>query len=160
MKYKPPRPTTKLRSALPIPIERKDGKIELRCPFCTDHHILISNAESPCGTRIEVTAVQEVVPTHVSNHRKLICAKCHKSGGEMVKHNTSFIHAEDCVPGVLLLNELPENSRLAEFVFKLPPSIRKVIERFSGQADQVQEIDEKGKKTGKVLAYFWRTNGK
>lgn len=163
MKYKSPRKFTKTRTAPPIPFENKSGTIELRCPFCQDHHILVPNKESPCGTHIEVTCIQEVYSAHTVKHEKLVCVKCFKGGGEMVRYRNSFVHTTDCNPEARLLQEVPDNNRVAEFVYKLPAWIKPHIEKLTGKADCVFEIDNEGKKTGVVLAYlFWKAaaNGK
>lgn len=159
-KYKPPRPQTKTRTENPIPFPTKDG-IELRCPFCADHHKLLPNIESACGTRIEVTAVQEIYPVHTVKHKSLTCVKCFQGGGEMVRFNNSFVHLIDCKPGSRLLQDIPPNSRMAEIVYKLPVWLKTRIEKLTGKSDRVLEIDEKGEKTGKVIAYiFWSNSGK
>lgn len=156
MKHKTAHPLIRTREKSPIPFPTKDG-IELRCPFCDDRHKLLPNVESPCGTRIEVTAIQEVYSPVLVRKENLMCAKCHKSGGEMVRFRNTYVHTANCTPEVKLLNDIPNSSPLAKVVFKLPVKLRKTIEkRFNVRADQVLEIDEKGNKTGKVTAYvFW-----
>lgn len=157
----PARPLVKTRTAQPIPMPTKNG-IELRCPFCSDHHVIFPNVESPCGTRIEVTAVQEVISKSLVRKENLTCIKCFKSGGEMVRYRNSFIHAEECNPEARLLQDIPPNNRLAQFVFGLPDWAKKGIEKFTGPASIVHEIDNDGHKTGKIAAYlFWKgQNGK
>lgn len=156
-RYKPPRPMTRTRTATPIPFPTKDG-IELRCPFCADRHQLIPNVESTCGTRIEVTAIQEVYPAHTVRHKNLTCVKCFQGDGEMVRYNNSYVHLVECKPGSRLLQEIPPNSPVAQFVYNLPAWLKPHVEKLTGQSDRVLEIDEKGEKTGKVIAYiFWKT---
>lgn len=150
----PARPILKTREKPPIPMPTKNG-IELRCPFCSDHHQLLPNVESPCGTRIEVTAVQEVISAKLVRKENLICIKCTKPGGEMVRYRNSFIHAEECNPEVKFLQEEPKYSLLAKLVFGLPESIRKRVEKVTGRADQVLDMDNQGVRTGKVLGYFF-----
>lgn len=59
------------------------------------------------------------------------------------------------------MTEVPEFSRWAERVFHLPLPMRNVVERYTGAAKQVKEVDPHGQDTGKVLGYFFykRTNG-
>ncbi len=155
MKYKPARSLTHTRTKPPIPFPTKDG-IELRCPFCDDRHKLLPNVESPCGTRIEVTAIQEVFSSALTRKENLVCVKCHKPGGEMVRFRNTFVHTANCSPGTKLLQDIPDSNRLAKIVFHLPERLRKLAEKYFGRADQVLEIDELGNKTGKVTSYvFW-----
>jgi hypothetical protein len=142
------------REKPPIPLKTKSG-VELLCPFCADHHPLLPGQESPCGTHIEVTAVQEIVSARLSRTEGLVCVKCHKEGGEMVRYRNGFVHLADCNPGTRLLQEVPTFSLFAKVVHNLNPKVRGLIERLTGRADQVLEIDEKGDKTGKVLGYFF-----
>lgn len=142
------------REIPPIPFPTKNG-IELHCPFCDDHHILSPDKESPCGTRVEVMAVQEVVSARLSRTENLVCLKCHKSGGEMVHYRNGFVHLANCSPGTKFLQEMPKFNPFARLVFGLPQKVRGIIERLTGRADQVLEIDEKGEKTGKILGYFF-----
>lgn len=150
----PARPLLKTRELPPIPFPTKNG-VELRCPFCSDHHVILPNTESPCGTRVEVVAVQEVISSRLVRKEGLICIKCRKSGGEMVRYRNSFVHAEECNPEVRLLQEIPKFSWFADKVFHLPEPFRKRIEKFTGRADQVQDMDTNGERTGKVLGYFF-----
>lgn len=149
-----PRPLMRTREKPPIPFPTKHG-IELRCPFCSDHHQLLPNVESPCGTRIEVMAVQEVISTKLARKENLTCIKCAKQGGEMVRYRNSFIHAEECNPEVRFLQEEPKYSWFAKVVFGLPEPIRKQVEKVTGRADQVQDMDNNGVKTGKILGFFF-----
>lgn len=148
------RPGVQTREKPPIPFPTKAG-IELRCPFCDDHHLLMPNVESPCGTKIKVMAVQEVISARMARTQELICVKCHQGGGEFVKYCNSYVHLADCTPGTRLLQEVPKFNPLAGLVFKMPAKTRGPIERITGRADQVLEIDNLGHKTGKVLGYFF-----
>lgn len=148
------RPDVVTRERPPIPIPTKNG-IELRCPFCDDHHLLMPDVESPCGTRIEVTAVQQVISARLARTKGLVCVKCHKEGGEFVQYRNSYVHLINCTPGTRLLQEVPKFNPLAKWVYKAPAKIRGLIERLTGRSDQVLEIDENGDKTGKILGYFF-----
>lgn len=150
----PKRLPVQTRESPPIAIQTKNG-IELHCPFCPDHHPLHPGSESTCGTHIEVSAVQEVVSARMSRTENLICLKCHKGGGEMVHYHNGFVHLADCSPETKLLQEPPKYNFLAELVFKLHPRVRGLVERMTGRADQVFEIDQTGNTTGKILGYFF-----
>lgn len=144
------------REKMPIPFPVKGGGVELHCPFCPDHHALSPDKESPCGTKIEVKAVQKVIPRTMADREKLVCIKCHKvGGGEMVQYRKSFIHLVDCNPETKLLQDVPKFNKLAGIVYRLPARFRGLVERYTGRADQVLEIDENGVKTGKVLGFFF-----
>lgn len=150
-----PRPLINTREKQPIPMPTKNG-ILLLCPFCDDRHALIPNQESPCGTRIEVKAVQEVISAKLARKEGLICVKCHKVGGEFVRYRNVYVHLANCSPGTVLLQEEPKNNVLAQIVFKMPKWAKERVEPFAGRADRVLEIDEAGKETGKVLSYLFR----
>lgn len=150
----PKRLPVQTRESLPIAVQTKNG-IELRCPFCADHHALRPGQESTCGTRIEVSAVQEVVSARMSRTENLVCLKCHKGGGEMVRYHNGFVHLAECSPETKLLQEAPKFSLLANLIFKLHPRVRGLVERVTGRADQVFEIDSDGHTTGKILGYFF-----
>lgn len=158
-RFYPEKPPVQTREKMPIAVPTKDG-IELHCPFCADAHVLRPNTESPCGTRVVVTAVQEVVTSKYAKQHGLICIKCHQGGGEMIKYRDSYIHLVDCVPEKRLLQDIPKFSKFAEFVSKTNPRVRGIIERFTGRADHVIEIDEQGNETGKVLGYFFYPKSK
>lgn len=154
----PARLPVQTREKPPVAVQTKQG-IELHCPFCADHHLLLPGKESTCGTHIEVSAVQEVIGARFSKAENLVCLKCHKSGGEMVHYHSGFVHLVDCAPETRLLQEPPRFNPLAGFVFKLHPRVRGIVERLTGRADQVLEIDQFGNATGKILGYFfWKGN--
>lgn len=74
----------------------------------------------------------------------------------MVVYGSGFVHLENCKPDTLLLSEVPNLSVFAKLVFKLPEKLRrKIEERMSSRAQALEEIDDKGNKTGKVLGYFF-----
>lgn len=153
--YSVSHPPIVTREKPPIPFPTKSG-IELHCPFCDDHHILRPDLTSPCGTRIDVMAVQEVISAKTVRTNNLVCLKCHKGNGEMVRYRDSYVHLANCAPGVQLLQDMPKFNKLARLVYATPKKMRGLVERVTGRADQVLEIDEKGEKTGKVVGYFFR----
>lgn len=144
-----------VREAPPLPFPNKDGAIELHCPFCPDHHLLDPRAESTCGTRVEVMAIQEVITEKMVLAEGLTCLKCHKGGGGMVRYNKGFIHLKECSPGTMYLHEEPNYKVFAKFVYHLPEKIRGLVERYTGKAKCVEDMDKDGNKTGKVLGYFF-----
>lgn len=154
------KPLVQTRELPPVVVKTKSGA-EIRCPFCDDHHVLLAGEESTCGTSVEVRAVQQVISSRLSRVENIHCMKCHKPGGEMVRYRNGFIHTYNCSPDTKLLQDTPKMSILAQLVYKSSPKIREFLERFTGQACQIQEIDSEGNKTGKVIGYsFWRDNAK
>jgi hypothetical protein len=73
----------------------------------------------------------------------------------MVHYRNGYIHLTNCSPQVKFLQDVPKFSPVAKVIFSLPPKVRGLIERLTGRADQVLEIDEHGEKTGKTLGYFF-----
>jgi hypothetical protein len=152
------RPESRMRSLPPKVRNSKEG-ITLLCPFCTPSHPILPGTVYPCGAEVHVTVSQEVFSSHFTKHHEIHCLKCYAVGGEMVRYNNGFIHLVDCVPGTRFLTVPPAFSRRARFVFGLPEAIRKNIEKRSGPVQEVREIDEVGKETGKVLGYFFLKKG-
>lgn len=155
MKHKSLRSPVNTREANPGIQTDKDGTKLLTCPFCYPPHILYPEKPSPCGTYIQVKAVQVIIPARTSKKSNLICLKCHQGGGEMVRYMNGFIHKEDCDPSTKFLAEPPKFNKLAKLVFHLPEKIRNVAEKKTGPAKEVQEIDPQGVPTGKVLGYLF-----
>lgn len=134
----------------------KGGGAEILCPFCDPPHPLLPGQDAACGTMLKVTAIQTVVPARVARNKKLVCVKCHKNnGGDLVRYQNGLIHLEDCMPGTKLLVAPPKFSASAKLVFGMPKWMRKQVEKITGAAKQVNEIDPEGKDTGKVLGYFF-----
>lgn len=128
---------------------------QILCPFCAPPHPIMVGQDSACGTTMKVTAVQTIYPARTTKKHNLVCIKCGKGGGEMVKFNSSFVHAADCTPGTRLITVPPEFSRVAKFIYHLPAWLRKQIEKVTGFAKEVKEVDAGGQETGKVLGYFF-----
>ena len=144
----------RVRKAPPKVSNEKTGVL-VQCPFCTPPHPIMPGVDSPCGTSLEVMAIQTIFRSRKYNN--LVCIKCHQVGGEMVRFNNSFVHLVDCMPGTKLLTEPPTYSSFAKVVFSMPMIIRKQFEKKYGKAQQVKEINEVGEETGNVLGYFfWR----
>jgi len=157
-KYKPPQNPVKTREAMPLTRKTKKG-MDIMCPFCSVSHPIIPNKPSPCGTEIQIKAVQYMITQRTAKQKDIVCMKCHKgTGGNMVACMNGFIHTFDCAPGTVVLSQEPKYNKMAEKVFKLPKSIRKVIEKRMGEVKQIGEIDAHGKETGNILGYFFYKN--
>ena len=156
MKNKLQRSDLKIREAEPKVKQGKKG-VEILCPFCQIPHPIYPYTDSPCGTSLKVTAIQSVVSAHATKFNKIVCVKCGKSGGEMVKYMNGFVHLVDCKPDTRLMAEPPKFSWMAGLIYKLPTTLgaKDLIEKITGKAQEVQEIDLNGKETGKVLGHFF-----
>lgn len=153
-KHNTTRPEVQTRELLPRIVET--GKeVRILCPFCEPPHPIAVGQDSACGTSLRVSAVQVIIPSRTVHRRNLICVKCHKSGGRMIKYFNGYVHLDECTPNTKLMTAPPEFSKLAAAVFKLPPLLRGPLERRLGQAKQVKEVDPSGKDTGNILGYFF-----
>lgn len=152
------KPEVKVREALPK-IKEVGKQVLLQCPFCEIPHPIEFGKPALCGTALKVTAVQSIYPIRTVNQHKLVCLKCNKSGGEMVQFNRGYIHLQECSPNTKLMTAPPTFDRFARVVFFMNPTLRKFFEERLGLAKQVQEIDEQGHETGKVLGYFFYKEG-
>lgn len=148
------KPTVTARE-LPPKLGEVKGDVRTLCPFCEHPHPIAVGKISRCGTQLRVTAIQTVVPTRTVNKFNLKCIKCGQGGGKMVKFNEGYIHLHECTPNTTLLAEEPVYSDWARFVYGLPDLIRKPIERRTGAARRVDQIDQDGKETGHVAGYFF-----
>ena len=155
MKHKSPKSLVRTREAIPGVNNPGKGSAELTCPFCTPTHSLYPDKPAPCGTIIQVKAVQVVIPQHTVKQKGIKCLKCGESTGEMVQYMNGYIHLIDCQPETKLMAEPPKFSKIAQIVYNLPERVRKYIEPRTGAAKEVQEIDPNGKPTGKVLGHFF-----
>lgn len=145
----------RIREDIPQMTQTKDGAV-IWCPFCVPSHPITPGQASVCGTQLKLTAVQTVMPARIARLQKITCLKCHETGdGEMVPYMAGYIHLQDCRPDTNLLRTPPSYTRAAEWVYKLPAKLRTQVCRVTGYPQQVREIDEKGKETGKVIGYFF-----
>ena len=160
MKHKPTyQPETKTRESIPR-VKETAKEVMLLCPFCPVPHPIAVGKAAPCGTTVQVKAVQTFIPIRTVNKRKLTCFKCGKSGGEMVPFNQGYLHLIDCMPGTHVLAEPPaEFSRLAAWVHGLPADVRGRVEKLTGESKKIEEIDPQGKVTGRVLGYIFHKGG-
>lgn len=141
------------RAAVPLVSKDAKGNPILMCPFCKPSHQLILGSSSACGSELQIRAVQTVY--HAKYNGGMICAKCGKSKGNMVRFQNAFVHIDDCSPGVVAMTEPPKYSKLAGLVFKLPPKPRALFEKYMGKARPVDEVLPDGKRTGVTLGYFF-----
>lgn len=148
------RPMFRTREALPSMFKTKIG-VQILCPFCKPTHAIAPGEPSPCGTVLKLTAVQDIIPTRIVRIQNLKCLKCHEGGGEMVPYMGGFVHLNDCDPKVRLLPQHPNYNPFAGMVFRMPQRARAAIEKITGRAQRVDEIDGEGNHTGKVMGYFF-----
>lgn len=145
----------RVREDTPKMTSTKEGAV-IWCPFCVPSHAITPGQPSPCGTQLRLTAVQSVVPHRLARLQKLVCLKCHETGeGEMVPYMNGYIHLIDCKPDTNLLRDTPQFNKFAGFVYGLPRGLRAQVCKVTGYPQQVREIDETGKETGKIIGYFF-----
>lgn len=152
------RPEVKIRELPPRVIDKKD-EVRILCPFCDPPHPISIGKPSPCGTQLKLTAVQALIPARTVHKYDLKCAKCHQGGGEMIQFHQGYVHLHECSPGTKLMTEAPAFSKAAKYIYKLPERLRTPIERYTGSARMVREVDPQGNDTGVVLGYFFYKNG-
>jgi hypothetical protein len=134
--------------------------VQIMCPWCSPSHALNPAESSPCGTSLKLTAVQTILPARLVREKKLTCVKCRGNSGEMVPYMNGFIHIAECAPGTFLLRDQPSYSLLARMVYKTPTRIRKFLEKLTGPAKEVKEVDPSGSETGRIIGYFFlKTRG-
>lgn len=147
----------RVRRAEPV-IQNEEGKPAILCPFCEIKHPISLSEISPCGTRLRLEAVQEVVHGWYAEKVGLACLKCHKvDGQDLVPFQGGYVHLHDCMPGTKFLAVPPKFTPKAKFVFGLPQFLRPHVEKLTGVAKEVKEIDAEGHETGVILGYsFYR----
>jgi len=97
-----------------------------------------------------------MITPRIARQNNVVCMKCGKNtGGTLVQCMNGFMHSFDCAPGITILSEPPKYDKKAEYVFKLPAKIRKMVEKRTGEAKMIEEVDPNGKNTGKVLGYIF-----
>jgi len=146
------------RSALPKVQKDEHGANILMCPFCTEPHPITPFVPAPCGTRVVVTAEQIVY--RAAQDKKMICAKCHKGGGQMVLWHNAFLHIPDCDPTIRTPIEPPAFSKLAEWTYKRKGVVRSLLEKWYGKVMAVEEVMPDGKLTGTILGYYFQKEKK
>lgn len=73
----------------------------------------------------------------------------------MVVYGNGYIHLVDCMPEIKMLSAKPKYSNFAKLVHGLPAWMKKCIEKNTGIAKKVRDVDQDGQETGKVLGYFF-----
>jgi hypothetical protein len=152
--FKPP---VSQRTGTPGLTKGEGGRNVILCPFCKPAHELRPGFVEPCGTTLQINAVQQVVKAKYSG---LVCVKCGKGGGDMVRYMNAHIHTHDCSPEVMTMTEPPKFSRLAMIIYKLPKRAKKFFEKFTGQVMPVDEVKPDGTRTGVTLGWFFLPRGK
>jgi hypothetical protein len=122
---------------------RQDGKtIVIECPFCHPPHPLRVDIPSPCGTILELYAVQQL-------YQDVTCALCGKSGGTLIKVGDQYRHAHDCSPDKRIFTTPPKLSKSAAFFWRLPRFFQLAWgRRFRKRVIEVSQ-------QGKVVGYTW-----
>jgi len=147
--FKPP---ISQRTATPGMTKGEGGRNVILCPFCKPAHELHPGFVEPCGTRLQLSAVQQVLKAKYS---KSVCAKCGKGGGELVRWMNAFIHTNDCSPDVMTMTVPTKFSKLAGIIYNSPIRARKFFEKFTGQTMAATEVKPDGTRTGVTLGYFF-----
>lgn len=146
-------PTT-IRRKLPLLEKDEKGANVLMCPFCVPSHPILPFVPSGCGTLVEFQAVQTVYRAKYNDG--IVCVKCGKGKGEMVKMNDAYVHNYDCVPGTTTLTVTPKFSKFAGFVFGMKDGrLKEFIQGFTGVAAEVKEVTPSGERTGVILGHFF-----
>lgn len=154
-KKKPFRPQTTTRSRDPK-FRTVDGNVQILCPYCDPPHPIYPHQMSACGTILQVSAVQNVFPARTTKKAEVLCVRCGKGGGDMVQFGKGFVHAESsCNPERRMIAAPPHYSNWARGVYNMPKFIRSFVMRFTGPVIEVNEVDEKGQETGKILGYYF-----
>lgn len=135
-----------------------DKNPELLCPFCKEPHPIAPDGSSPCGTFIEVMAVQPIY-----HNKMLVCSRCGKSGGTMNKMgNNLYVHAFPCTEAKTeFYVEPPKMSLTAKLAWKLLPEKPNALARFLVKVikqvpEELVKLDETGKRTNEILGYRWK----
>jgi len=131
------------------------GNVQILCPFCEPSHPIYPHKISACGTLLKVAAVQTVYPARTLKKAEVVCVKCGKPGGEMVAYGRGFVHVQECNPERKLLAEAPTYSEWARRVYNMPNWLRGWLERFTGAATEVIELDGEGRETGRIIGYYF-----
>ena len=123
-------------------IKETGAGIEIHCPFCHPPHVLRIDMPSPCGTVLELKAVQNLF-------QDIACALCGGKQGTLVRIGERYKHVHDCSPGKHLYTVPPEQSRSARWFWLLPEFLHRFVWTRLGK--KVIELSSGGTVTG----YAW-----
>lgn len=138
---KPPKPY--FRNA-PPKMGKFSGKSMVMCPFCDPPHPLSNIELSPCGTILQVQAVQAVF-------RNQKCALCGKISGEQIMVGNKYVHTHDCKPGQKMFAIPPKKSVLASLFWRFPDWAQLIVAKKFGKV--VLELKDSDQK---VVGYTWQ----
>lgn len=148
------RPRARVREMSPL-FHSEGGNVQILCPFCNPPHPIFPDKLTPCGTLLRVTALQTVYPARTTRTEGILCVRCGKGGGDMVAYGKGYIHTSNCNPERAMLSSPPVYSEWARRVYNMPIWIRPLIFKLTGPAIEVNEVNERGVATGKVLGYYF-----
>ena len=149
------RPASSVRERAPL-YKNADGNVQILCPYCQPTHPIYPDKISACGTFLKVTASQTVYLSRTIRKAEVVCVRCGKGSGEMVRYGKGFVHVENCNPERRLLAEPPIYSEWARRVYNMPKMLRECFQWIIRKPIvEVNEVDETGKETGKVLGYYF-----
>ena len=132
-----------VRKQKPV-ITKQNGKIAILCPFCPNPHPISPDQQSPCGTHLELNAVQ-------LTYRNVECVLCGDKKGVLVRAGDKFVHAHKCSPGKVYYPTPPKKSRLAAILFGFPQFTHLWLGRVFGKVP-IRLQDDKGE----VAGYTWQ----
>ena len=142
---KPPKPIT--RDATPV-MGKLGGKDVLMCPYCDPPHPISTQEVSPCGTVLEVRAIQAVFKGQK-------CALCGQTNGHQIMAGSRFVHTPDCTPGKKMYAVAPDKSAWAAVLWRFPDWVQLWVARKFGKV--VMELRDKD---DEVSGYAWQTVSK
>ena len=120
-----------------------DGKgVLIECPYCHPPHPLRVDLPAPCGTILELRAIQNL-------YRDVKCVLCENSQGTLIKVGEYYRHAHECSPGKRIYTVPPEKSRSAAVFHRFPKFLHKFYARNFGKV--VIELSHQGE----VAGYAW-----
>ena len=126
------------------PVISQSGKgIIIECPFCHPPHQLRLDIPAPCGTILELKAVQSL-------YQDVTWALCGQTGGTLIKVGELYRHANECSPGKRLYTIPPKPSLGAAIFYRLPKWIQARHTRRTRKY-AVQLSDQEGN----VHGYAW-----
>lgn len=143
MSKKKARPTRLKHRSKAVKFKWENGDLKILCPFCSEEHAIDIQNVSPCGTVLQMNAVQEI-------WKNTTCVLCGESDQErMVKVGDKFRHIYDCSPGKRLLIIPPKPSLSAKYFSLLPERVQWFLVKRLGRVP-VHFKNDSGE-TG----YFW-----